>query len=134
MDSSTYNRVVMTMHLPNGLPWTIPITLPVTSEQAATLKEGQDVALTDADGNIVGLLELSEKFTYDRAVEAQEVYRTTDTNHPGVARLMSWGDVYLAGDVWMLTEPKPDFPDIYLTPAQTRALFAERGWRRVVAF
>lgn len=134
MDSTTYHSVVKTMHLPNGLPWSIPITLPATAEQAAALTEGKDVALTDAAGTIIGLLELSEKFTYDKQVEAQEVYRTTEEAHPGVARVYAWGEIYLAGEVYMLTEPKPDFPDIYLTPAQTRALFAERGWRRIVAF
>lgn len=134
MDSKTYQSVVKTMHLPNGLPWSIPITLPATAEQAAALTEGKDVALTDAAGNIVGLLELSEKFGYDKQVEAQEVYRTTEEAHPGVARVYAWGEVYLAGEVYMLTEPKPDFPDIFLTPAETRALFAERGWRRIVAF
>ncbi len=134
MDSKTYTGVVHNMHLPNGLPWTIPVTLPATAEQAAALTEGKDVALTDAAGNIVGLLELSEKFTYDKQVEAQNVYRTTEEAHPGVARVYAWGEVYLAGEVYMLTEPKPDFPDIFMTPAQTRAYFAERGWRRIVAF
>lgn len=134
MDSATYKSVVETMHLPSGLPWTIPLTLPVDAETAALLTEGRDVALVDADGRVVGLLELREKFTYDKQHEAQHVYRTTDAAHPGVARVYGYGEYYLAGDVWMLAEPKPDYPDIYLTPAQTRALFAERGWRRIVAF
>jgi sulfate adenylyltransferase len=134
MDSTTYCSVVDTMHLPNGLPWTIPLTLPATTEQAAALTEGRDVALTDASGRIVGLLELREKFTYDRLHEAQQVYRTTDGNHPGVARVLAWGEVYLAGEVYMLAEPQPEFPDIFMTPAQTRAFFAEQGWRRIVAF
>jgi len=134
MDSKNYLSVVKDMHLTNGLPWTIPVTLPVTTEQAAALTEGHDVALTDAEGNIIGLLELSEKFTYDKQFEAQNVYRTTEEAHPGVARVYAWGEVYLAGEVYMLTEPKPDFPDIFLTPAQTRAYFAEKGWRRIVAF
>jgi len=134
MDSKNYHSVVNDMHLTNGLPWTIPITLPVTTQQAAGLTEGQDVALTDADGNIVGLLELSEKFSYDKQIEAQNVYRTTEEAHPGVARVYAWGEVYLAGEVVMLTEPKADFPEIFMTPAQTRAYFAERSWRRIVAF
>ncbi|MBK8138785.1 MAG: sulfate adenylyltransferase [Chloroflexi bacterium] len=134
MDSKTYKSVVHNMHLPNGLPWTIPLTLPVDAATAATLTEGKDVALTDESGRVIGLLELTEKFTYDKEVEAQNVYRTTDGAHPGVARVYAYGEYYLAGDVWMLVEPTPDYPDIYMTPAQTRALFAERGWRRIVAF
>lgn len=134
MNSADYQAVVRDMHLTNGLPWTIPVTLPVDTATAATLTIGRDVALLGTDGGLVGLLELSEKFTYDKQVEAEQVYRTTDAAHPGVARLYAQGDMYLAGAVWMLAAPQPDFPDIYHTPAQTRALFAERGWRRIVAF
>jgi sulfate adenylyltransferase len=134
MDSRTYQSVVHNMHLPNGLPFTIPVALAVDTAMADRLTVGRDVALTDTDGRIVGLLELSEKYPYDKAVEAEKVYRTTDAAHPGVARVYAQGDVYLAGDVWMLVQPESPFPDIYHTPAQTRALFAERGWRRIVAF
>ncbi len=134
MNREEYQAVVHTMHLPNGLPFTIPITLAVDTATADSLTVGRDVALVDEAGEIVGLLELSEKFTYDKQVEAEKVYRTTDSNHPGVARLYASGDVYLAGEVYMLREPRPDFPHIYKTPAQTRAYFAQQGWRRVVAF
>jgi sulfate adenylyltransferase len=133
MNSSDYRSVVHNMHLANGLPWTIPVTLPVDSA-AASLSEGQDVALVDEAGQIVGLLELNEKFSYDKQAEALNVYRTEDAAHPGVARVYENGDVYLAGPVWMLAEPQPDFPHIYKTPAETRAYFAEQGWRRIVAF
>ncbi len=134
MGSKDYQAVVNDVRLSNGLPWSIPVTLPVDRETADRLTIGSDVALTNEAGQIVGLLELSEKFTYDKEAEAQHVYRTTDANHPGVARVYANGDVYLAGDVVMVVNPTPDFPDIYLTPAETRALFAERGWRRIVAF
>lgn len=134
MDSATYKAVVHDMHLPNGLPWTLPITLPVTAETAAGLREGQDVALADAAGRVVGLLELVEKFSYDKKVEAQQVYHTQDGAHPGVERLYGQGDVYLAGPVWLFELPEAAFPDIYRTPARTRELFMERGWRQIVAF
>lgn len=134
MNSEQYQSVVHTMHLPNGLPFSIPITLAVDTATADALKVGQDVALVDETGAVVGLLELSEKFTYDKQIEAEKVYRTTDGNHPGVARVYASGDVYLAGEVYMLREPKPDFPHIYKTPTETRAYFAEQGWRRIVAF
>ena len=129
-----YESVVHTMHLKNGLPWTLPINLPVDADTAAQLREGQDVALANRAGQLIGLLELREKYTYDKQIEAEKVYRTTDDKHPGVARVLEQGDVYLGGDVWMFEAPKPSFPDIYYTPAQTRAVFAERGWKRIVAF
>jgi sulfate adenylyltransferase len=134
MGRADYKSVVENMRLANGLPWTIPVTLPVDVDVADRLQIGKDVALADASGNIIGLLELAEKFSYDKAVEAEKVYRTTDDAHPGVARLYGQGEVYLAGPVWAFELPASPFPDIYRTPAQTRALFAERGWRRIVAF
>jgi sulfate adenylyltransferase len=134
MSSEEYQSVVHDMHLPNGLPWTIPITLPAETEVAENLTIGEDVALVAPDGSVVGLLELTEKFTYDKQVEAEKVYRTTEDAHPGVARLYAYGDVYLAGPVWLFELPQPEFPHIYRTPAQTRALFMERGWKRIVAF
>jgi len=134
MNSADYESVVHKMHLTNGLPWTIPITLPVDADTAGKLTIGSDVALTDADGKIVGLLELTEKFGYDKTVESEKVYRTTEAAHPGVARVLNQGDTYLAGPVWLFELPQPAFPDIYRTPEQTRALFAERGWRRIAAF
>lgn len=134
MGKADYESVVHTMHLTNGLPWTLPIALPVDSETAANLREGQDIALANSAGTLIGLLELAEKYTYSKEVEAEKVYRTTDGNHPGVERVYNQGDVYLGGNVWMFEQPQPSFPDIYFTPAQTRAIFAERGWQRIVAF
>jgi len=134
MSSADYLSSVQQMHLTNGLPWTIPITLPVTQETADTLTVGKDVALVDGQGKIIGLLELTEKYPYDKQVEAENVYRTTDVKHPGVARLYDQGEIYLAGPVWMIEPPQPDFADIYRTPEQTRAIFAEHGWRRIAAF
>jgi sulfate adenylyltransferase len=134
MGQADYRRVVHDMHLETGEPWTIPITLPVSKEEAESLNIGSDVALTDGDGKIVAILELSEKFGYDKAVEAQNVYRTTEEAHPGVARVYAQGEVYLAGEIWVFELPEPEFPNEFLTPAQTRALFQERGWKEIVAF
>lgn len=134
MGRTEYQSVVETMHLPNGLPWSLPIALPVDTQTAETLRTGQDLALTDASGQLYGVLELREKFPYDKIHEAQQVYRTTDPAHPGVARLLAQGEVYLAGDIWAFALPTPDFSDLYRTPEQTRAIFADNGWKRVVAF
>ena len=78
---------------------------------------------------------LSEKYAYDREVEAQSVYRTTEGKHPGVARLYAQGDVLLGGDVVVVNRPaNATFPEYRFDPAQTRAMFAERGWKRIVGF
>jgi sulfate adenylyltransferase len=134
MVQATYQSVLDNMALPNGLPWTLPITLPVTPEEAEALDVPQDVALVGPDGALMGLLELSEKYTYAPAIEAMRVYATDDPKHPGVARVLSQGRVYLAGDIWLLRSIPAEFPDIHRTPAQTRAFFQSVGWRQVVAF
>jgi sulfate adenylyltransferase len=135
MGEADYRGVVDDMRLSSGLVWSIPITLSVSHETADGLAIGQEVSLQDEDGRIVGILELAEKFTYDREHEAQQVFRTTEDAHPGVARIYAGGEVYLGGDVWVLDGPQnPPFPDYRRTPSQTRAIFEERGWRRVVGF
>src|SRR5207253_76789 len=88
-----------------GLPWSIPITLPVSRELADTYEIGKDIALVESDGHLAGLLELQEKFDYDKVHEAKNVYRTDEEQHPGVARLYAQGDVYLAGDIWLVDMP-----------------------------
>jgi len=139
MPSSIYRTVLDDMRLPNGLAWTIPVTLSVSKSEAAALKEGQEVALvepTDGGGeNIMGVMELNEKYEYDKEEEAKKAYLTTDAAHPGVARLYGQGEVLLGGDVYLLNQPSNiEFPEFRHEPAQTRRMFAARGWRRIVAF
>ncbi len=136
MAQNDYLQVVKNMHLACGLPWTIPIVLPVTRECADKLKEGQSVALSEGK-RILALMEIAEKFEYDKEQEALQVYKTTEAAHPGVARLYAQGDVLLGGEVWVIDLPSAaasEFAEFRLTPQQTRQKFAERGWRRVVGF
>jgi sulfate adenylyltransferase len=129
-----YESVVRDMHLSNGLPWSIPITLAVSTQQAAELHEGQQIALVDAQGELQAVLTLEEKYTYDKQLEARNVYRTEEDAHPGVNVLYQQGDVLLGGPVRVVALQTPSFPQYRFTPTQSRALFAERGWRRVVGF
>jgi sulfate adenylyltransferase len=135
LGEADYRAAVNEMHLANGLAWSIPITLAVSREAADGLSIGSEVALNGEDGRILGILELAETFAYDKADEAEKVFRTTDEAHPAVARIYAAGEVYLGGDVWVLNGPvDPPFAAYRRTPAETRAIFAERGWRRVVGF
>ncbi|MBW4441004.1 MAG: sulfate adenylyltransferase [Plectolyngbya sp. WJT66-NPBG17] len=135
MRKADYDRVVEEMHLANGLPWSIPITLSVTEEVAAPLEEGSLIRLDDSTGRYIGVLQLSEKFTYDKAREAVKVYRTDEEKHPGVAVVYRQGNVNLAGDVWLLErDPHPLFPTYQIDPAQSRAAFREKGWKTIVGF
>jgi sulfate adenylyltransferase len=136
MTREDYEPVVKDMHLANGLPWTIPITLAVTTEQAASIEPGDRVALREGE-RVLAILTVRDKYGYDKQAEALNVYRTDEAAHPGVARLYSRGDVLLGGEVDVIDLPSAAheaFLDIRLTPADTRAIFAERGWRRIVGF
>jgi sulfate adenylyltransferase len=135
LTSADYRSSLNDMHLASGVVWSIPVTLAVTTDEAKPLREGKEVALCEPDGRVLALLTLKEKFAYDREVEAQKVYRTTEAKHPGVARLYAQGDVLLGGDVAVVNRPaNATFPEYRLEPARTRAAFAERGWKRIVGF
>jgi sulfate adenylyltransferase len=130
-----YESIVERMRLADGTVWSLPVTLSVSTDQARQIGRGADVALVDQAGAIVATMSVTETFGYDKRREASCVYRTEDAAHPGVARLYEQGDVLVAGPVTMLqrTTDEP-FPEFRRDPAATRALFGERGWRRVVGF
>ncbi|HEY9761186.1 MAG TPA: sulfate adenylyltransferase [Trichocoleus sp.] len=135
MEQADYDTVVTDMRLANGLPWSVPVTLSVTEEVAAPLQEGSLVRLDDASGRFVGVLELTQKYTYDKVREAINVYRTDEEKHPGVKVVYDQGPINLAGPVWLLErDPHPLFPTYQIDPAASRALFKEKGWRTVVGF
>ncbi|MEE3717335.1 sulfate adenylyltransferase [Tumidithrix elongata RA019] len=135
MGKADYQSVVLNMRLDNGLPWSIPITLPVTEAVAEPLNIGTLVRLDDPNGEFIGVLELSEKYTYDKLKEALHVYRTNEDRHPGVKVVYQQGNVYLAGDVWLLERrPHGLFPTYQIDPAESRELFLQKGWRTVVGF
>ncbi len=139
MNKADWQSVCDNMHLSTGenagVFFPIPITLSTDSKTADTLQIGDEVALV-LENDIMGILTLSEKYRIDKAHECQTVFGTTDSEHPGVAMVIAQGDVNLAGDVVVLSEG--EFPskygEIYLTPAQTRAIFEQKGWKTVAAF
>lgn len=131
-----YDGVVAGMRLGSGVLWPMPITLDVSAAFAGTLKAGQRVALRDAEGVLVAVLEVGDIFTPDKPREAQAVFGTTDLAHPGVFYLMNTaGPVYVGGRVHGIEAPTHyDFKGLRDSPAELRARFAKLGWRKVVAF
>jgi sulfate adenylyltransferase len=135
MNQGDYDRVVTEMRLANGLVWSIPITLSVTEENAAPLQPGGLVRLDNPNGEFIGVLELSEKYSYDKKREAINVYRTDDVKHPGVQVVYNQGSVNLAGDIWLLQrDSHPQFPSYQIDPAPSRQMFREKGWKTIVGF
>src|SRR5579884_2360256 len=126
MTRADYLSVVNAMHLANGLPWTIPITLPVSTEQGESLKEGAQVALVDEQGALQAVMTVAEKYSYDKQLEARKVYRTEEDAHPGVKIIYNQGDVLLGGPVRVVTLQHQAFARYRYTLTQSRAMFAER--------
>ena len=137
MGSADWRGVCVDMKMENGLFWPIPVTLSAQQELADSLSEGDEVALCDGEsGDILAIMTITEKYEIDKDLECEHVYRTTDPAHPGVQKVMAQGPVNLAGKVEVLSEGSyPDqYPDLYLRPAESRALFEEKGWSRIAAF
>jgi len=125
------------MKLGNGLFWPIPITLPVDKDVAAGIGDEEEVALVDAEsGDVLAIMDVREKYKIDKQFEAEHVYRTTDPKHPGVAKVLAQGEVNLAGRVMVLSEGEypAKYPDLYIRPAESRAMFLKKGWSNVAAF
>ncbi len=129
MGQEDYERVLEEMRLANGLPWAIPVCLAVDERPTH-----DRVALADEAGRKLAVLEVAQVYPCATETEAQQVFRTTDAAHPGVARLYSQKPNYLSGRVTVFERPEPEFPELALDPRDTRAAFAERGWKRVVGF
>jgi sulfate adenylyltransferase len=135
MTKADYEGVVRRKRLASGLPWTLPVTLAVTSAQAGSLRGKDRVALSDASGQALAILQAQDIFPYDRETEAREVFRTTDEAHPGVAYLRTRGDWLVGGAVEVFRRPDDrQFQQYRLDPVDTRRIFAERGWKTVVGF
>lgn len=134
MGQRDYESVLLGKRLTSGLPWTIPITLATSPSQAAELKEGTEVILSTPSDNLLGLLLLEEKFSLDKGKEAREVFGTEDLRHPGVANIFKREEMLLGGPVRVLLRPASDFPRYRPDPWETRNLFMEKGWKRIVGF
>ncbi|MFO0172392.1 MAG: sulfate adenylyltransferase [Aphanizomenon sp.] len=135
MNQDDYNRVVTEMRLANGIVWSIPITLSVTEAVATPLQEGGLVRLDNSRGEFIGVLELTQKYTYDKQQEAINVYRTDDAKHPGVQVVYNQGSINLAGDIWLLQrDSHPHFPSYQIDPAASRQMFREKTWKTIVGF
>jgi len=134
MGEKDYRSVLEDMHLTSGLPWTIPVTLSVDAEDAKRIGGASRIALTSGR-NTVAIMDVEGIFQRERGPEAESVFRTTDLEHPGVKALHEAGDFCVAGAVHVVHLPKhTTFRAYRLAPAQTRAEFAARGWKRVVGF
>jgi sulfate adenylyltransferase len=134
MNQRDYESVVKSMRLADGTVWSIPITLPVSEEEAQHISVGDVVRLVH-NNETYGVITVSDIYQPDKFVEAENVYRTTETAHPGVKKLLDRGNVYVGGEIKLIKRIKRDqFADFYFDPAETRQEFEAKGWKKVVGF
>jgi sulfate adenylyltransferase len=135
LNEEDYHSVVNNMRLSNGTVWSIPITLSVYAAKAAELKSGGRASLVGEDGVTYGILDVQSIYNVDQKHEAVNVFKTDDLEHPGVKKLLERSSTYVGGEITVLNRPQPEkFQEFYFDPAETRRLFAEKGWKSVVGF
>lgn len=136
MGHEDWKGVCEKFKLSDGTFWPIPITLSTTKEQADSIKTNQEIALVDDESDeIMATMKVKDRYKIDKSYECRHVFKTTDSEHPGVAMVMSQGDVNLSGPVKVLSEgmfPK-QFAGVYMSPAETRKVFEQKGWSKVAA-
>lgn len=133
MVQEDYLHVLYDMRLSNDVPWTIPITLDVSSEEITGVKEGDDIALTYR-GTVIAVMKVEEIYGWDKREYVEKVYRTSSLEHPGVAKTMQRKELLVGGPIDLLNDPPEPFERYRLWPTETRVLFEARGWRTVAGF
>ena len=138
LGKSDYESVLNSMKLSNGEIWPIPIMLDVDEEfiDANSIENGTEIALREKEGFLVGILTVSDVWTPNKKIEAEAIYKTTDTYHPGVNNLInSTKSVYIGGEITAVQSPKHyDYNLLRHTPSELKEQFDKLGWEKIVAF
>ena len=132
MMSDELQSVLAYMRLPDDAPWTIPIVLDAEKDKIS-FEEG-DALMLHYNGVPIARMFVEDIYGYDKKEYAESVFKTTDTAHPGVQRVMELEDTLLGGEIELLQDLENPYKDYTLTPQETRILFREKGWETIVAF
>jgi sulfate adenylyltransferase len=134
MKRDDFKSVLYNMRLETGEPWTIPIFFSLQDKIADKLSQNEEVVICEEDGREVGLLRVEDKFSFHKFRWAKQVFGTDNKKHPGVKRLFDVHGKLIGGEVWLIRKPDFEFEKFNLTPAQTRQLIEQRGWKTVAGF
>lgn len=133
MNEDDFNSVVESMKLADGTPWSIPVFLPVSKEESENIKIGSQIQFK-LDGKDFAIMTVENKFEFDRDKFNKNVYGTTDSDHPGVARINSISNIAIGGEIYLYEELPKLYPEFEQTPLETREIFKNNGWDTVVGF
>lgn len=136
MGQKDYERVLKEMRLENGMLWPMPIMLDISAKNAEKMQPGTQIALKDQEGFILAVLDVSELWEPNKQEEAERVYATTDTTHPGVNYLLNRTEkYYISGKISKIQDPLHfDFLELRKTPEELKQYFKDNGINQVVAF
>ena len=134
MSENNYRYVLEHMYLENNLAWPIPITLDASKEEIGNLKPDDKLILTNTEEIPIALMNIEDIYSYDKKEYTEKTYGTLDRNHPGVDSIFNYKEKLIGGEIFLINEPQPVFPSLDLKPIETRVLFKEKKWDRVVAF
>ena len=134
MNQLELESVLNNLTLPNGVIWSIPILLDVDFQTSKNISSGEKILLTNSQNEPEGFIDVSEIFSYDKLALAKKMYDSLDENHPGVKIIKSLNPVFIAGKITLTKIKKTDYRNLELTPKQTRRIFEEKNWEKVVGF
>ncbi|MFN2368737.1 MAG: sulfate adenylyltransferase [Desulfurivibrionaceae bacterium] len=150
MKKADWKGVCENFQMADGTFWPVPVTLDISAADADAIKEGDEIALV-RDGEAYATMKVTEKYAMtdvEKKWECEKVFKgqgeeSADDvfwkiameDHPGVKMVMAQKEFNIAGPVKVLSEGEypADYKGVYLTPAETRTMFEERGWSKVAA-
>jgi len=134
MNENNYRCVLEHMYLENNVAWPFPIVLDISDTKAKSFNVDDRIILTDPTEKPIALMDIEDIYSYDKREFAQKVYGTLDRAHPGVDSVFEMKEKLIGGEIFLINEPKAVFPELDLKPIETRVLFKQKKWDRVVAF
>ena len=134
MNENDFHYVLDDMYLENNLAWPIPIVLDSDKSETQKYQTDDQIILTDESGTPLAIMSIEDIYNYDKKEFAEKVYGTIDQNHPGVESVYALNEFLIGGEIFLLNEPKAIFPSLDLKPLETRVLFKQKKWDKIVAF
>ncbi|KKM93971.1 hypothetical protein LCGC14_1202990 [marine sediment metagenome] len=134
MNENNYRYVLEHMYLENNVAWPFPIVLDVSETKAKSFDVDERIILTDLTNKPIALMDIEDIYGYDKKEFAKKVYGTLDRDHPGVDTVFNLKERLIGGEIFIINEPTSVFPELDLKPIETRVLFKQKKWDRVVAF